>query len=77
MPNYGRPGSGPRIHEGLVIAIEPMVNLGAREVRTLDDGWTVVTADGSLSAHFEHTVAVTSEGPRILTGARPRVSIQE
>jgi len=77
VPNYGRPGSGPRIHEGLVIAIEPMVNLGAREVRTLDDGWTVVTADGSLSAHFEHTVAVTSEGPRILTGARPRVSIQE
>lgn len=77
VPNYGRPGSGPRIREGLVIAIEPMVNLGTREVRTLDDGWTVVTADGSLSAHFEHTVAVTSEGPRILTGARPRVSIQE
>lgn len=77
VPNYGRPGSGPRIREGLVIAIEPMVNLGAREVRTLDDGWTVVTADGSLSAHFEHTVAVTSEGPRILTGARPRVTIQE
>jgi methionyl aminopeptidase len=77
VPNYGRPGSGPRIQEGLVIAIEPMVNLGSREVRTLDDGWTVVTADGSLSAHFEHTVAVTSEGPRILTGARPRVTIQE
>lgn len=77
VPNYGRPGSGPRIEEGLVIAIEPMVNLGSREVRTLDDGWTVVTADGSLSAHFEHTVAVTSEGPKILTGARPRVTIQE
>lgn len=77
VPNYGRPGSGPRIHEGLVIAIEPMVNLGAREIRTLDDGWTVVTADGSRSAHFEHTVAVTAEGPRILTAARPRVSIQE
>jgi methionyl aminopeptidase len=77
VPNYGRPGSGARIQEGLVIAIEPMVNLGSREVRTLDDGWTVVTADGSLSAHFEHTVAVTSEGPRILTGARPRVTIQE
>jgi len=77
VPNYGRPGSGPRIREGLVIAIEPMVNLGSREIRTLDDGWTVVTADGSLSAHFEHTVAVTSEGPRILTGARPRVTIQE
>lgn len=77
VPNYGRPGSGPRIHEGLVIAIEPMVNLGSREVRTLDDGWTVVTADGSLSAHFEHTVAVTSEGPRVLTGAQSRVTIQE
>jgi methionyl aminopeptidase len=77
VPNYGRPGVGPRIREGLVIAIEPMVNLGSREVRTLDDGWTVVTADGSLSAHFEHTVAVTAEGPRILTGTRPRVSIQE
>lgn len=77
VPNYGRSGSGPRIREGLVIAIEPMVNLGTREVRTLDDGWTVVTADGSLSAHFEHTVAVTAEGPRILTAARPRVSIQE
>ena len=77
VPNYGRPGSGPRIQEGLVIAIEPMVNLGSREVRTLDDGWTVVTADGSLSAHFEHTVAVTAEGPKILTAARPRVSIQE
>jgi len=77
VPNYGRPGSGPRIQEGLVIAIEPMVNLGSREVRTLDDGWTVVTADGSLSAHFEHTVAVTSEGPRVLTGVCPRVTIQE
>lgn len=77
VPNYGRPGTGPRLCEGLVIAIEPMVNLGSREVRTLNDGWTVVTADGSLSAHFEHTVAVTAEGPRILTGARPRVSIQE
>lgn len=77
VPNYGRPGTGPRLCEGLVIAIEPMVNLGSREVRTLEDGWTVVTADGSLSAHFEHTVAVTAEGPRILTGARPRVSIQE
>lgn len=77
VPNYGRPGSGPRLREGLVIAIEPMVNLGSREVRTLDDGWTVVTADGKLSAHFEHTVAVTDEGPRILTGAPSRVSIRE
>jgi methionyl aminopeptidase len=75
VPNYGRSGSGPTLQEGLVIAIEPMVNLGAREVRTLDDGWTVVTADGSLSAHFEHTVAVVAEGPRVLTGSRPRVTI--
>lgn len=74
VPNYGRSGSGPTLQEGLVIAIEPMVNLGAREVRTLDDGWTVVTADGSLSAHFEHTVAVMAEGPRVLTGSRPRVT---
>jgi methionyl aminopeptidase len=55
------------LEEGLVIAIEPMVNIGERHIRTLDDGWTVVTADGSLSAHFEHTVAVTREGPKILT----------
>lgn len=67
VPNYGRAGRGTRLEEGLVIAIEPMVNVGGREIRTLDDGWTVVTADGSLSAHFEHTVAVTADGPRILT----------
>ncbi len=67
VPNYGRRGRGARIEEGLVIAIEPMVNVGGREIRTLEDGWTVVTADGSLSAHFEHTVAVTADGPRILT----------
>ena len=70
VPNYGRRGEGVRLDEGLVIAIEPMVNVGERHIRTLDDGWTVVTADGTLSAHFEHTVAVTSEGPKILT-ARP------
>lgn len=67
VPNYGRHGRGVRFAEGLVIAIEPMVNAGGREIRTLEDGWTVVTADGSLSAHFEHTVAVTAEGPMILT----------
>ena len=67
VPNYGRRGRGRRLQEGLVIAIEPMVNVGGRSIRTLPDDWTVVTADGSLSAHFEHTVAVTAEGPRVLT----------
>ncbi len=67
VPNFGRRGQGDALEEGLVIAIEPMVNVGRRQIRTLADGWTVVTADGSLSAHFEHTVAVTHEGPRILT----------
>jgi len=67
VPNYGRRGRGQELREGLVIAIEPMVNIGGRKIRTLDDEWTVVTADRSLSAHFEHTVAVTGEGPRVLT----------
>jgi methionyl aminopeptidase len=70
VPNFGRRGQGATLEEGLVIAIEPMVNVGRRHIRTLADGWTVVTADGSLSAHFEHTVAVMPEGPRILTGPR-------
>lgn len=67
VPNYGTPGKGPVLLAGMVIAIEPMVNARGCEVRELDDGWTVVTADGSLSAHFEHTVAVTDDGPWILT----------
>jgi len=67
VPNYGRRGRGRRLQEGLVIAIEPMVNVGDRSIRTLSDDWTVVTRDGSLSAHFEHTVAVTADGPRVLT----------
>jgi methionyl aminopeptidase len=67
VPNFGVAGTGPRLVPGLVIAIEPMVNHGGRHIRTLADGWTVVTADGSLSAHFEHTVAVTRNGPRVLT----------
>lgn len=67
VPNYGRPGTGPVLKPGMVLAIEPMVNAGGAEVRALDDGWTVVTLDGSLSAHFEHTVAVTDEGPAVLT----------
>jgi methionyl aminopeptidase len=67
IPNYGEPGRGPLIREGLVVAVEPMVNLGDWRTRVLSDGWTVVTADGSLSAHFEHTIAVTGRGPEVLT----------
>jgi methionyl aminopeptidase len=69
IPNYGQPGRGPRLAEGMVLAIEPMVNIGKAAVRVLGDGWTAVTKDGSLSAHFEHTVVVTASGCRILTGA--------
>lgn len=67
VPNFGEPGGGPRLKPGLVLAIEPMVNAGGAEVKVLPDRWTVVTRDGSLSAHFEHTVAITEEGPQILT----------
>lgn len=67
VPNYGRAGLGPALRPGMVIAIEPMVNAGASDVVTLEDGWTARTSDGSLSAHFEHTVAVTENGPEILT----------
>jgi methionyl aminopeptidase len=67
VPNYGEPGRGPRLTEGMVLAIEPMVNAGKPAVKVLADGWTAVTRDGSLSAHFEHTVAVTASGPWILT----------
>ena len=67
VPNYGPAGTGPLLEEGVVLAIEPMVNAGGPDVRTLDDGWTAVTADGSLSAHFEHTLAITENGPEILT----------
>ena len=67
VPNYGTPGRGPRLTEGMVLAIEPMVNLGKAGVRVLSDGWTAVTKDGQLSAHFEHTVAVTADGPLVLT----------
>jgi methionyl aminopeptidase len=67
IPNYGEPGRGPRLAEGMVLAIEPMVNAGKPGVKILADGWTAVTKDGSLSAHFEHTVAVTVQGPRVLT----------
>ena len=69
IPNYGTPGRGPRLAEGMVLAIEPMVNYGKAAVKVLGDGWTAVTRDGSLSAHFEHTVVVTASGCRILTRA--------
>jgi methionyl aminopeptidase len=69
VPNYGTPRLGLRLKPGLVIAIEPMVNAGGPDGRVLSDGWTVVTADRSLSAHVEHTVAITEDGPRILTVA--------
>lgn len=67
VPNYGTAGKGPTLLAGMVLAIEPMVNAGGAAVRQLDDGWTVVTADGSMSAHFEHTVAITDDGPFVLT----------
>jgi methionyl aminopeptidase len=69
VPNYGKPKRGPRLAAGMTIAIEPMVNIGAADIRTLPDKWTVVTVDGTLSAHFEHTVAIAENGsaPRILT----------
>jgi methionyl aminopeptidase len=67
LPNYGPPGRGPELRPGLVVAVEPMVIVGGWETRLLADEWTVVTADGSLSAHFEHTIAVTEDGPEVLT----------
>ncbi|NLG93518.1 MAG: type I methionyl aminopeptidase [Clostridiales bacterium] len=67
VPNYGTPGRGVRLLSGMTIAIEPMINQGVKEVKTLADGWTTVTADGKLSAHFEHSVAITPDGPVILT----------
>ena len=67
IPNYGRPGEGPKLLEGMTLAIEPMVNAGGWEVNILKDGWTAVTKDGSLSAHFEHTVAIAKNGQNILT----------
>jgi methionyl aminopeptidase len=67
VPNYGDPGKGPRLKAGMVLAIEPMINIGSAEVKVLEDGWTAITVDGSVSAHFEHTVAITKDGPVILT----------
>jgi methionyl aminopeptidase len=67
LPNHGRPGRGPRLREGMALAIEPMLTLGSERTEELDDDWTVITADGSCAAHWEHTVAITSEGPWVLT----------
>ena len=66
VPNYGRPGQGPRLQTGMVLAIEPMVNMGGSAVRVLEDRWTAVTVDGSLSAHFEHTIAIQPSGPAVV-----------
>jgi methionyl aminopeptidase len=77
VPNFGEPGRGPRLRPGMVLAIEPMVTMGNYEVRILDDDWTAVTTDGSLAAHFEHTIAVTESGPDVLTtlnGGRARAA---
>lgn len=71
VPNFGLPGRGPLLQQGIVLAIEPMVNVGSWEVKVLKDQWTVVTADGSLSAHFEHTVALGENGPEVLTSSDP------
>ena len=72
IPNYGEQGRGPRLSDGMTIAIEPMITAGGSEVHVMEDGWTIRTADGSMSAHFEHTVAILEDGPRILT---PRVGV--
>jgi methionyl aminopeptidase len=72
IPNFGEAGRGPRLSEGMTIAIEPMITAGSPDVWVMDDGWTIRTTDGSMSAHFEHTVAITADGPRILT---PRVGV--
>ena len=70
IPNYGRPGLGPKIKSGYVFAVEPMVNLGTHHTKVLSDGWTVITVDGQPSAHVEHTIAITDEGPEVLTLVR-------
>ncbi len=67
IPNYGPPNRGPRLKAGMVLAIEPMVTMGRYEVEILSDGWTAVTKDRSLAAHFEHTIAITEHGPEVLT----------
>ncbi|HEX9856605.1 MAG TPA: type I methionyl aminopeptidase [Acidimicrobiia bacterium] len=73
VPNYGKPGKGFRLKVGMAIAIEPMFNLGTEQTAVLEDAWSVVTADGSISAHFEHTVAITADGPKVLTLHEPKL----
>jgi methionyl aminopeptidase len=75
IPNYGKPGKGPKIRPGYVFAVEPMINLGSHHTKTLKDGWTVVTVDGRPSAHVEHTIAVTGAGPEVLTLVEERVRV--
>jgi methionyl aminopeptidase len=70
IPNFGPPGRGPMLTPGMTLALEPMINAGSSEIVVLDDRWSIVTEDGSLSAHFEHTVAITEDEPRILTQGR-------
>jgi len=71
VPNVGRAGHGLALMQGMILAIEPMLSMGTDQIRTLEDRWTVVTADGAPSAHFEHTIAITPDGPQALTGAVP------
>ena len=75
VPNVGRPGHGPLLRPGMVLAIEPMLSAGTANIKTLEDGWTVIPVDGALSAHFEHTVGITAEGPRVLTAVGQPVNI--
>jgi methionyl aminopeptidase len=75
IPNYGKPGKGPKIRTGYVFAVEPMINIGSHHTKTLPDGWTVVTVDGKPSAHVEHTIAVTEEGPEVLTLVKEAASV--
>lgn len=74
IPNYGKPGKGPKIKKGYVFAVEPMINIGSQHTKTLADGWTVVTVDGRPSAHVEHTIAITEEGPEVLTLVKEEVT---
>jgi methionyl aminopeptidase len=75
IPNYGKPGKGPKIKRGYVFAVEPMINIGSHHTKTLKDGWTVVTVDGLPSAHVEHTIAINEEGPEVLTLVKEAVAI--
>ena len=77
IPNYGKPGKGAKIKKGYVFAVEPMVNMGSHFTKTLKDGWTVVTLDAQPSAHAEHTIAITEEGPEVLTLVRARASVEK